>query len=136
MPKKKVVLNFAPHLIDQPITYRLTGDYGLVVNILRARITPNESGQMVLELSGKRGQLEDGLNFLVKMGVDVEPLAQGMKWLEERCVHCTACVASCRPHALAVDRTDMTMSFDQERCIACDLCLSACPYRALEMSFE
>jgi len=136
MPKKKVVLNFAPYLIDQPITYRLTADYGLVVNILRARITPNESGRMVLELSGKREQMEEGLNFLEQMGVVVEPLAQKVRWLEELCVHCTACVAPCRPHALAVDRTDMTMSFDEERCIACDLCLSACPYRALEMLFE
>jgi Fe-S-cluster-containing dehydrogenase component len=136
MPKKKVVLNFAPYLIDQPITYRLTGDYGLVVNILRAHITPNEWGRMVLELSGNGEQLEEGLNFLAEMGVGVEPLAQGVKWLEELCVHCTACVAPCRSHALAVDRTYMTMSFDQERCIACDLCLSACPYRALEMSFE
>ena len=47
MPKKKVVLNFPPHLIDQPITYRLIKDYGLVVNILRARITPQEWGSMV-----------------------------------------------------------------------------------------
>jgi Pyruvate/2-oxoacid:ferredoxin oxidoreductase delta subunit len=136
MPKKKVVLNFAPHIIGQPITYRLTGDYGLVVNILRARITPNEWGRMVLELSGNGEQLEEGLNFLERMGVGVESLAHGVKWLEERCIHCTACVAPCRTHALAVDRTDMTMSFDQEHCIACDLCLSACPYQALEMSFE
>ena len=27
MPKKKVVLNFPPHLIDQPITYKLIMDH-------------------------------------------------------------------------------------------------------------
>ena len=47
MPKKKLVLSFPPHLIDQAITYRLIHDYGLVVNILRARITPQEWGSMV-----------------------------------------------------------------------------------------
>ena len=68
MPKKKVVLNFPPHLIDQPITYKLIEEHGLVVNILRARITPNEWGRMVVELSGNGGQLEEGLNFLAESG--------------------------------------------------------------------
>ena len=57
MPKKKLVLNFPPHLIGQAITYRLITDYGLVVNILRARITPQEWGSMVLELGDGNGRL-------------------------------------------------------------------------------
>ena len=36
MSKRKVVLNFPPHLIGQPITYRLIVDYNLIVNILQA----------------------------------------------------------------------------------------------------
>ena len=35
MSKRKVVLSFPPHLIDQPITYRLIRDYNLIVNILQ-----------------------------------------------------------------------------------------------------
>jgi ferredoxin len=136
MPKKKVVLNFPPHIIDQPITYRLIRDHGLVVNILRARIAPNEWGRMVVELSGNGGKLEDGLSFLAEMGVVVEPLAKEVRWLEEHCVQCTACIAPCPTNALGVDRSNMTVSFDRELCIACGLCLSACPYRAIEISFE
>ncbi len=135
MPKKKVVLNFPPQIIDQPITYKLIEDHGLVVNILRAHITP-EWGRMVVELSGNGGQLEEGLNFLAEMGVGVEPLAKEVRWLEERCVQCTACIAPCPTHALGVDRSDMTVSFDRELCIACELCLNSCAYRAIEMSFE
>jgi ferredoxin len=136
MPKKKVVLNFPPHLIDQPIIYHLIRDYGLEVNILKARITPNEWGRMVVELSGNGGNLEDGLNHLAQTGVVVEPLAREIRWLEERCVQCTACTAPCPTHALGVERSDMTITFDRELCIACELCLSACPYQAIEMSFE
>ena len=33
-----------PHLIDQPITYKLIKDYDLMINILRARITLKEQG--------------------------------------------------------------------------------------------
>ena len=68
MSKRKVVLSFPPHLIDQPITYRLIRDYNLIVNILRARITPNEWGRMVVELSGNGGNLEAGLSFLAEIG--------------------------------------------------------------------
>ena len=136
MPKKKVVLNFPPHLIDQPIIYHLIRDHGLEVNILKARITPNEWGRMVVELRGNGGNLEDGLNHLAQTGVVVEPLAREIRWLEERCVQCTACSAPCPTHALGVEHSDMTITFDRELCIACELCLNACPYGAIEMSFD
>ncbi len=42
----------------------------------------------------------------------------------------------CPTHALGVDRSTMTVSFDRELCIACELCLNSCAYRAIEMSFE
>ena len=54
MSKKKVVLNFPPHLIDQPTIYRLITEKGVSVNILRARTTPKEWGNMVVELNGDR----------------------------------------------------------------------------------
>jgi len=136
MAKKKVVLNFPPHLIDQPITYRLVKDYDLVVNILRARITPREWGRMVVELNGNGSRLDEAMNFLADLGVVVEPLAGEIQWQEERCIHCTACVAPCPTHALDLDRVAMTVAFDRERCIACELCLNVCPYRAIEVAFE
>jgi ferredoxin len=135
MSKRKVVLNFPPHLIDQPITYRLMRDYNLIVNILRARITPNEWGRMVVELSGNGGNLEEGLSFLAETGVVVEPLDKEVRWLKERCIQCTACISPCPTHALGLDRSTMTVSFDRELCIACELCLNVCAYRAIEMSF-
>jgi ferredoxin len=136
MPKKKVILNFPPHLIDQPITYRLIHDYGLVVNILRARITPQEWGSMVLELGDGNDRLDEALASLTELGVGVEPLSKEVHWHEERCIHCTACTGPCPTRALAVaDRNSMTVSFDQERCIACELCLPVCPYQAVEIFF-
>jgi ferredoxin len=134
MSKKKVVLNFPPHLIDQPITYRLIAEKGLRVNILRARITPKEWGNMVVELNGDKAKVEAGLSFLTDLGVEVEFLAEEVKWREERCIHCTACLTPCPTHALYVDRATMMVGFDEERCIACELCLRVCPYRAVEIA--
>src|SRR5450756_1823409 len=136
MSKKKVVLNFPPHLIDQPITYRLIAEQGLRVNILRARITPKEWGNMVVELNGDKARVEAGISFLTDLGVEVEFLAEEVRWREERCIHCTACLTLCPTHALYVDRATMLVGFDGERCIACELCLSVCPYRAVEIAAE
>jgi len=136
MPRK-MVLNFPPHLIDQPITYRLVKDFGLVVNILRARITPREWGRLVVELSEDGGRWQEAMQFLQEAGVRIEPLAQEVLWHEERCIHCTACVASCPTKALDLaDRGTMTVAFDRERCIACEICLKVCPYQAMEIRFD
>lgn len=131
MSKKKVVLNFPPHLLDQPITYRLIAEKGLKVNILRARITPKEWGNMVVELNGDKARVEAGISFLTDLGVEVELLADEVKWREDRCIHCTACLAPCPTQALGVDRATMMVGFDREKCIACELCLPVCPYRAI-----
>lgn len=135
--QKKVVLSFPPHLIDQPITYRLIRDYGLVVNILQARITPREWGRMVVELAEDGGRWQEAMDFLEETGVGVEPLAREVVRHEERCIQCTACVAPCPTKALEVgDRQTMTVTFDRERCIACEICLKVCPYQAMEIFFE
>ena len=134
MSKKKVVLNFPPHLIDQPNIYRLITEKGLKVNILRARITPKKSGSMVVELNGNKAAVAAGLNFLSDLGVEVELLAEEVKWREDRCIHCTACLTPCPTHALHVDRATMMVGFDREKCIACELCLNVCPYQAVEIA--
>jgi ferredoxin len=134
MAKKKVVFKFPPHLIDQPIIYRLIAENGLKVNILRARITPKKWGNMVVELNGDKAKVETGLRFLADLGVEVELLAEEVRWREERCIHCTACLTSCPPRALYVDRATMLVGFDREKCIACELCLNVCPYQAVEIA--
>jgi ferredoxin len=136
MSNEKVVLNFPPQVIDQPIIYRLIKEQGLVVNILRARISPNEWGRMVVEIGGNAEQLAAATKFLEGLGVRLESLAGEVRWLEDRCIQCTACIGLCPSHALHIDRAGMTVSFDQEKCIACELCLSTCPYQAIEIFFE
>ncbi len=135
MVKKRVVLSFPPHMIDQAVTYRLIKDFDLMINILRARITPREQGRLVLEITGKKPALDAGINYLKDVGVQIQPLAQDIKWLEERCVHCTACVSICPTKALELDRNRMEVSFKRDKCIACELCLPVCPYQAMEILF-
>ena len=45
MSDKKVVLNFPPEIIDQPIIYRLIQEGGLVVKICRPASVPTNGGE-------------------------------------------------------------------------------------------
>ncbi len=135
MQKKRVVLNYPPHIADQPIISRLVKNYDLEINILRGWITPREQGRLVLEITGKRPALEAGMNYLKEIGVETQPLAQDVKWYEDRCTHCTACVSICPTKALDIDRKKMEVSFYKDRCIACEGCIPVCPYQAIEILF-
>lgn len=135
MAKKRLVLTFPPQLVEQPITYHLIKDYDLRVNILRASVTPNEEGRLVVEIGGESKNLNQGIDYLSGLGVEIQPLARGVNWYEEKCTHCTACVSLCPTGAFLIDRSDMSVSFNAEKCIVCELCVPACPYKAIEMSF-
>ena len=135
MQKKRVVFNYPPQVVEQPVISRLVKDFDLTVNILRARITPKEEGRLVLEIEGKRGALEAGINYIKELGVEIQSLAQDVKWHEDQCTHCTACISVCPPKALDVNRETMEVSFHRDKCIACEGCIPVCPYQAMEILF-
>ncbi len=135
MKKKRVVLTFPPNMIDQPITYHLVKEHDLMINILRANITPKEQGRLVIEMTGKKSALDTGMAYLSGLGVEVQSLAQDIKWYENQCIHCTACIPICPTGALNLDREKMLVSFIKDKCIACELCIPVCPYKAIEIQF-
>ncbi len=129
--KKKFVLTFPPKIVTQPITYRLVKDFDLVLNILRAQIEEGETGHLVLELEGKKDQIEKGLSFLKEQGVVVQPIARDISLNEEECVVCGICVGVCPTEALYLK--DWELIFDKEKCILCENCVRACPVRVIEV---
>ncbi|MFC1811422.1 NIL domain-containing protein [Thermodesulfobacteriota bacterium] len=134
MKRMKVVLNFSEDIVEDPITYHLISDYGIQVNILRASIDPGKQGMMVVELGGEENQISQGLDYLERVGVQVEPLAQEIRHLEDRCTSCTSCVPHCPTQALEVDRQSWYVSFEPEKCIICLSCIEACIYRAMSVT--
>ena len=52
---------------------RLVKRFGLVPNIRRANVT-SDFGYIQLELSGTGAKLEEGIRFLTRKGIRVEPL--------------------------------------------------------------
>jgi ferredoxin len=132
---KRIVLHFPRRLVDQPIVCRLVKEYNLDFNILKASITPDDEGLMVLELRGKQADFDKGIGYLSKTGLKIQPLSQNVIRNEERCTHCGACVAICPAAAFEVDPVTRLVNFSDEKCLVCGICLTACPPRAMELHF-
>ncbi len=135
MVTKRIVLHFPHRLVDQPIVYRLIKDFDLVMNILKAYVTPREEGLMVLELQGKKENYEKGIKYLNDVGVRIEPLSRDVKRNDTRCTHCGACVTICPTGALVLEPLTRRVNFYDTKCIACELCIKACPVGAMEVYF-
>lgn len=136
MPSKKIVLTFPKEKIDKPIVYKLIKDYNLVFNIMKASITPDQEGHMVLEVGGDNSEIEKGIKHLKDQGVNIQPLSKDIRVNWDKCTQCGACVSICPTDALYIkDRKTMEVAFDPEKCIACELCIRPCPPRAIEVHF-
>jgi len=122
-------------MVGQPIAYNLIKNYDLMVNILRGNITPREQGRLIVEMVGKKSNLDAGMAYLSGLGIEVDSLAQDIKWHEKKCIHCTACIPICPTGALDLDREEMLVSFTKDKCIVCELCIKVCPYKAIEIQF-
>ena len=73
MPKIIVHLIFPQELIKEPAIYNMAKKYDVIPNIRRAKIT-EEVGEVTLELSGTKENLESGRKYLEKLGIKVEPV--------------------------------------------------------------
>ncbi|MFC2031764.1 NIL domain-containing protein [Chloroflexota bacterium] len=132
---KRIVLHFPKNFVDKPIIYRLIKDYDLVFNILKASVTPDAEGLMVLELSGEQKQYDKGVRYLIGSGVRIQSLSQDVVRNEEKCTHCGACVTICPTNAFELDPSTRLIYFRHEKCVACGVCIKACPPRAMEVHF-
>lgn len=136
MQTKRFVMTFPPEEVERPYIYRLVKEFDLMPNILRASITPQDVGHMVVELGGEDANIEKGLELLRAQGIKIEPLGQDIKMNEEKCIQCGCCVGFCPTAALHHERPSMKVVFDEDKCVACELCLTACLTRAMEGHFE
>lgn len=132
---KRIVLHFPKRLVDRPIVSRLVKDYDLDFNILKASVTPEEEGLLVLEITGKRDDYDRGIEYLTKAGVKIQSLSQDVTRNEERCTHCGSCVTVCPADAFQLVPSTKKVLFQNEKCIACGICIKTCPPRAMELHF-
>ena len=132
---RRVVLTFPASLAGKPVTYRLVKDYNLIMNILRAKVTPKAEGRMVLELTGTKKDIEAGLDFMKDQGVSVEAIAKDIHLDEESCIHCGFCTAVCFKEALSINQQTQRLEFNRDKCVLCGQCVEICPVGVIQISF-
>lgn len=136
MIKKRYVLNFPPESGDKPLSYHLVRDYDIRINILKAEVYPGKRGSLLLELQGKKENIEKGVEYLTKHHVICEPLDKRIHFHEEKCIDCGNCTAVCFAGALTMNRQTWKLEFNKNQCVVCELCIPACPLHLFEIDFR
>ena len=73
LANKLVKLVFPQKLIKEPVTFQMAKKYDIIPNIRRARVTET-IGELVIELDGEEKNVEKGIKYLIRLGVDVKPV--------------------------------------------------------------
>jgi ABC-type methionine transport system ATPase subunit len=71
--QRRLWLMFPPKLIKEPLIWKLGKKFKVVTNIRQASVT-DEIGIVCLELDGRREDVKAAIQWLEKLGVNVEPV--------------------------------------------------------------
>ena len=71
--EKKYVMYFPGKLVDKPIMSSMVKKFGLDFNILKAYVTPEEEGTLVLALQGTEDKINDAVKHLQEIGCAYSP---------------------------------------------------------------
>ncbi len=127
MTSKRFVLTFSPDATGEPITYNLVKKYDIMVNIVKADVSPGKIGHLVMEMTAPEEVLKEGMDYIRNNNVECEPINKKIHYKEDLCIHCGACSAVCFAGALTMQHQTAELSFDPEKCVVCELCLKSCP---------
>ncbi len=133
MIKRKLVLSFPENIVTKPITYKLVKEFNLEFNILRAEITPDMEGKMLIELKGDKTQIDGAIKYLTRTGVTVQEAAKDIIIDKNQCIDCGVCTSICITQALTLDDKSYKLKFNKDKCILCELCLNCCPLSAIKV---
>lgn len=137
MSPRKLLLQFPPEIVDEPLVYRLAKEHNLKVNIFRANIDPDKSGYMLLDVYGDPLDIENGIALIKQLRITINERTSGLTWDKDKCTGCGACVVHCPTGALSIpDRASMMVTFDSEKCVECLNCIKHCPFGACSSVFQ
>ena len=136
MLSKRFVLTFPPAQTGEPIMYNLIRKYDIMVNIVKADITPGKVGHLVMEMTGPSKMLKEGMTYIRQQNVDCEPIDKKIYYDNEKCIHCGACTSVCFAGALTLRKDNAELSFEPEKCVVCELCLKSCPLKLFSIDID
>lgn len=129
--KKRVTLIFPRRTVQMPVTYRLAKDFNVAANIIRAQVTPNQTGTLVVELSGDIDQLDAAIEWMRSQDINVSSASAEIVIDSDLCVDCGLCTGVCPTEALTLNPETFRLTFTRSRCIVCEQCIPTCPTQAI-----
>lgn len=136
MTTKKLLLRFPKCETEKPIVYQLVKEYNLMINIFAAKVTQDQEGFLVLDITGEDEWIERGMDYVRSFGVIIQAVDSGIVRNLDLCTHCGNCLSHCPTHALHVaDQQTMKVELNQSLCIACSACIVNCPFEACSSVF-
>lgn len=133
---RKLCLYFPRSETEKPIVYHLVKDYDLEINIFRAKVTPEEEGYLVLDVTGEESRIAAALTYLRSFEIDINERNKGFRWEEEACTHCGNCLTRCPTKALRIlDPETRRIGHIEELCVECLACIQCCPFGACRSVF-
>lgn len=133
MKTRKLVLTFPENIVTKPITYKLVKNFNLEFNILRAEITTEMEGKILIEIKGNKNQIEKGIEYLTKEGVTIQEASKDIIMDKDQCIHCGLCTSLCITKALTLDKINFKLNFNKDKCILCGFCQNSCPVNAIKI---
>ncbi len=133
MITKRIILTFPENIVTKPITYRLVKDFDLQFNILRAEITKDIEGKILLEIKGPKENVEAGIRYLQNEGITIQDASKDIILDKDRCIDCGMCQSVCITQALFLDKLTHSLVFDKNKCILCGFCDNCCPVDAIKL---
>lgn len=130
---KKIVLTFPESTVTKPLIYRLVKDFDLEFNIMRAEITADIEGKMLIEIKGIRQNIENGIAFLQKEGIGIQDASKDIILDKDQCINCSLCPSLCITDALTMDKKSHKLIFNKDKCILCGFCENSCPAGAIKL---
>ena len=134
--KRRITLHFPREAVHQPITYRLAVEFDIAAKILRAQIAPNQSGTMVVELSGDIDDLDAAEQWLEGQGLGLNRTSGEIAIDPQRCVDCGICTSVCPSGALSCTAPAWRLTFNAQRCLVCEQCIPSCPFEAIALVLD
>ncbi len=133
--REKYILEYSSAVVEEPVIYTLVKRFDIKVNILRAEISSDQEGSMLVELDGEPEKLAEGRAYLASASITLAPISRSLSVREEDCVHCGSCTGVCFSGCLSMDDETWELRVDRDKCIACALCVKACPFGLISLKF-
>lgn len=127
----KVKLRYSHEVASKPILAEIILKTGLLINILEAKLTPNE-GEMIIDIASQGSVLKSALEHLRESGLEVIELRSLVELNRGLCISCGACISPCPSRAISFDQS-LDVEIDAKRCIGCGICVRACPRKAIKL---